>query len=391
MSKYTTEVRFICETAAGYDESKGFDDVEDILTAAAPVVFNFDFPIFDETYRLPLERKILRHYYTREIGEESVGLWKLRLDDKLNMIMPYYNKLYESEMINFNPMWDVDLHSEHEGSSDTANTVDRTETGNFTKEYDRNDDETSSRVYNRNDSRVSNEDRSDRENVTNNKESEENNEISRSGASSNTQTREGNNKSTTNGRKGNDEWNLYSDTPQGGIQGIERASDGEGTVYDSDGNPIGTADVANNAYLTSARHIIGNETTTNMITNNEIADKVEDDRVNSDEQIGKNNVVENATSVRSNDVENNRVESGSEDGRNDDTRNWSTHTDESGNETKSGSEVGSVTNLNEYTEHVFGKRNGLTFSKMLMEFRDTFLNIDKMIIDELKPLFMNIW
>lgn len=391
MSKYTTEVRFICETAAGYDESKGFDDVEDILTAAAPVVFNFDFPIFDEAYRLPLERKILRHYYTREIGEESVGLWKLRLDDKLNMIMPYYNKLYESEMINFNPMWDVDLHSEHEGSSDTANTLDRTERGSFSKEYDRNDDETSTRLYNRIDSRISNEDRSDRENVTNNKESEENNEISRHGASNNTQTREGNNKSTTNGRKGNDEWNLYSDTPQGGIQGIQRASDGETTVYDSGGEPIGTADVSNNAYLTNARHIIGNETTTNMITNNEIVDKVEDDRVNSDEQLGKNNVVENATSVRSNDVENNRVESGSEDGRNDDTRNWSAHTDESGNETKSGSEVGSVTNLNEYTEHIFGKRNGLTFSKMLMEFRDTFLNIDKMIIDELKPLFMNIW
>lgn len=391
MSKYTTEVRFICETAAGYDESKGFDDVESILTAAAPVVFNFNFPIFDESYRLPLERKILRHYYTREIGEESVGLWKLRLDDKLNMIMPYYNKLYESELINFNPMWDVDLHSEHEGSSDTANTNDRTENGSFSKEYDRNDDETSSRVYNRNDSRVSNEDRSDRENVTNNKESEENNEIVRNGASSNTQTREGTNKSTTNGRKGNDEWNLYSDTPQGGIQGIQRASDGESTVYDSGGNVIGTADVAENAYLTNARHIIGNETTTNMITNNEITDKVEDDRVNSDEQTGKNNVVESGTSVRNNDSENNRVESGSEDGRNDDTRNWNAHTDESGNETKNSSEVGSITNLNEYTEHIFGKRNGLTFSKMLMEFRDTFLNIDKMIIDELKPLFMNIY
>lgn len=391
MSKYTTEVRFICETSAGYDESKGFDDVEEIITAAAPVIFNFNFPIFDETYRLPLERKILRHFYTREIGEESVGLWKLRLDDKLNMIMPYYNKLYESELIRFNPMYDVDLHSEHEGSSDTANTIDRTENGSFSKEYSREDNEESSKVYNRNDNRVSNENRSDKENINNNKTSEENNEISRTGASSNTQTRAGNNKSTTNGRKGNDEWNLYSDTPQGGIQGIVNASNGEGTVYDSQGNPIGAADVADNAYLTNARHIIGNETTTNMITNNEVNDKVEDDRMNTDEQTGKNNVSENGTSVRNNESANDRVESGNEDGKSEDKRKWTAKTDESGNEVKSGSEVGSVTNLNEYSEHVFGKRNGMTFSKMLIEFRNSFLNIDKMIIDELKPLFMNIW
>lgn len=113
MSKYTTEVRFICENAAGYDESKGFNSVEDIITIAAPKVFNFDFPIFDENYRLPLEKKILRHYYTREIGEETVGLWKLRMQDTLCNLMPYYNKLYESELIKFNPLYDVDMTTTH--------------------------------------------------------------------------------------------------------------------------------------------------------------------------------------------------------------------------------------------------------------------------------------
>ena len=31
MSKYTTEVRFICETAAGYTESQGYDKVEEVI------------------------------------------------------------------------------------------------------------------------------------------------------------------------------------------------------------------------------------------------------------------------------------------------------------------------------------------------------------------------
>lgn len=108
MSKYTTEVRFICENAAGLIESLGESSVDGIITKAAPVIFDFDWPIFDESYRLELEKKILRHYYTREIGEETVGLWKLRLHDRLTLIMPKYNQLYESAQLEFNPFYDVE-------------------------------------------------------------------------------------------------------------------------------------------------------------------------------------------------------------------------------------------------------------------------------------------
>lgn len=108
MSKYTTEVRFICETLAGYDESQGYSKVEDIIADARPKIFDFDFPIFDESYRNVLETKIIKHYYTREIGLETYALWKLKLDTKLNEIMPYYNKLYKSELLEFNPLYTKD-------------------------------------------------------------------------------------------------------------------------------------------------------------------------------------------------------------------------------------------------------------------------------------------
>ena len=61
MSKYTTEIRFICETEAGLTESTGFNNVEEVLELACPKVFNFEFPIFDENYRAVLEKKILMH------------------------------------------------------------------------------------------------------------------------------------------------------------------------------------------------------------------------------------------------------------------------------------------------------------------------------------------
>ena len=98
MSKYTTEIRFICESKIGFSSSLGYNSVNDIVKQAAPIIFNFDFPIFDETYRTPLEIKILKHFYTREIGFETFGLFQLNLDTLLNELMPYYNELYKSAL-----------------------------------------------------------------------------------------------------------------------------------------------------------------------------------------------------------------------------------------------------------------------------------------------------
>lgn len=129
MSKYTTELRYICEFEAGLTESKGFDDIDDIITEAAPKIFNFDFPIFDEQYRLPLEKKILLHYYTREIGQETYGLWKLKLCSRMNDIMPYYNKLYESELLNITPLQDNSTSISINDASITSSQNSNTRTG----------------------------------------------------------------------------------------------------------------------------------------------------------------------------------------------------------------------------------------------------------------------
>lgn len=130
MSNYTTEIRYICEVAAGCEESQERDKVHDVITAAIPKVFDFDFPIFDEAYRPVLERKILMHYYTREIAFETVGLWKLKLETKLNEIMPYYNKWYLTELIEYNPLWDVDLTEDKTQVVDTDTSGSESRIGN---------------------------------------------------------------------------------------------------------------------------------------------------------------------------------------------------------------------------------------------------------------------
>lgn len=140
MSVYTTEVRYICETAAGLEESQGFNSVHEILNKAWANVFNFDFPIYDENHREELCKKILLAYYTREIGLETVGLWKLKLCTKLNLIMPYYNKLYESETFKYDPIHDTDITTTHQETGSDNRTIDETveRTDNSRTELDSN-------------------------------------------------------------------------------------------------------------------------------------------------------------------------------------------------------------------------------------------------------------
>ena len=236
MSKFTTQVRFICETSANLTESHGFNDIEDILDKSWNKIFS-DFPIFDEHYRAELCKKILRHYYTREICCETVGRWKLFLSDKMNNIMPYYNKLYQSELLKIQPLVSVDRSVTHNAYESESKTTSR--------------------------------------NVTNT------------------------NSSRTDGNT--DTWSYYSDTPQGGISGLD------------------TID-----YLTNATHNTGTDTTNTSL-----------------------------------------------------------------NGSTSDNETGEGTKKDLYVDKVSGYEGNQ--SEMLLKFRETFLNIDMMIINELKDLFFTIY
>lgn len=112
MSRYTTEVRYICESLAGLDKSVGYSNVNEVIEKSRNRIFP-PFEIFDENYRTVLETKILKHFYTREIGTETFGLWQLRLDAKLSVIMPYYNKLYKAINIDIPVIDNVDMNVEH--------------------------------------------------------------------------------------------------------------------------------------------------------------------------------------------------------------------------------------------------------------------------------------
>lgn len=106
MSKYTTEIRWIVEQANfPADENLTIDQ---LIDNALPSIFNFEYPIWDVSYKAILEHKIILHYYLREIAFETVGVWKLFLNQTLNEIMPYYNQLYKTTTNNYNYLDYVD-------------------------------------------------------------------------------------------------------------------------------------------------------------------------------------------------------------------------------------------------------------------------------------------
>lgn len=80
----------------------------DRIKQALPQIFDFDFPIWNESERQKLELKIISHYYIHEIGFETVELWKFKLNERLNLIMPYYNQMAKTYNLDYDFMSDIE-------------------------------------------------------------------------------------------------------------------------------------------------------------------------------------------------------------------------------------------------------------------------------------------
>lgn len=82
------------------------------------------YPIFDEDYRRALNAKIVEHYWFREIGLETPQLFKRFLNRRMNEIMPFYNQLYESALLEFDPLSNHRMETKGESSGVSEQTRD---------------------------------------------------------------------------------------------------------------------------------------------------------------------------------------------------------------------------------------------------------------------------
>lgn len=363
MAIYTKEVQTICEQYSGITGDGNYGNVAEIISGALSKVFDFEYPIFDENYKSVLETKILKHYYTREIADINVGKWKLWLNTRLNEIMPYYNQLYKSELINIQPLVTSNYNKTHQDSGGDVRTVEEQNGGTINTTSEGTNGGTVNTTV---DGSLS---RENEKNTAKGGSDTVQFDISR-GDTFQTDDKQLVKSNTTNTGVNNDKRSenlkdLYSDTPQGGVKGLE-----------------------SNDYLTNARintNSINNENNSKNTENSEVNTQVSNKQVRTGQ--------ENNNQVNTYGETNNENESvkGTENRQTDVTESRNSTGKVDVTENRKSNVKDSVTTTRQYVESVVGNVSGRSESKLLQEFRETFLNIDMMIIDNLSDLFMRIY
>lgn len=64
-------------------------------------LFSFPYPFYDEKKRKEFEQSFVRHFYFREICCPSVEQFLFYLEDKMNIVFPYYNELMRTAQIEY--------------------------------------------------------------------------------------------------------------------------------------------------------------------------------------------------------------------------------------------------------------------------------------------------
>ena len=77
--------------------------IDDKLEDTRQYIFDFNYPVLDDATKKRIEVAILKHYYFREIAFETIGEFKIKLNDRLNLIMGRYKSLYQKQDLSLSP------------------------------------------------------------------------------------------------------------------------------------------------------------------------------------------------------------------------------------------------------------------------------------------------
>lgn len=70
--------------------------IKDLARVSSHQIFDFEYPLSTRVNKEDFETMILNHFIDRRIGFETYTLFHIKLENKMNEIMPYYNKIFDS-------------------------------------------------------------------------------------------------------------------------------------------------------------------------------------------------------------------------------------------------------------------------------------------------------
>lgn len=314
------------------------------------------YPLFNENYRETLNTKILRHYWFHEIGAETADRFNFYLETKMWEIMPYYNQMYESELLELDPLTTENMTDtekriftgsrinnttgtdSHTLDKTTTDTVEGKKTNTGTVKNDGSTSEDSTRTDNL--QQTINTDQTTTNNLT----------------TTTTNESDGTGTNTTEGTKSS----IFSDIPQA----PQSATENYATTR--------TNDTTNESSNTTT-HEEGNGSTQNTGTVT-----IDGEQTTSNTETVTTDTKGTSSNTQTNDLTENTSETSNGTSKDDFDRNYSE------NQNRNDSE-------NETIEHTRVGYNNIPAVELLKKWRETFLNIDMMIIEELRPLFMEIY
>lgn len=128
MSRYTMQLRTICEQLAGEYKKIGYDSIDNVIDKSVDKIFSFNYNFYDETKKKDFEKMFLKYFYMEEICCETYGEWKLYLESWLHVNIDYWNKRLKSVQIEFDPLNTIDVtttvETESDGNSNSTLTGD---------------------------------------------------------------------------------------------------------------------------------------------------------------------------------------------------------------------------------------------------------------------------
>lgn len=383
MSTYTTQLRYVCEEYAGRTSSGSYAETAAIIADARPKIFDFQYPLHDPAYKPALETKIINHFYFREIGAETVGQFKFMLSRTLNEIMPYYNQLYKTADMEFNPFYDVDYYKDHKGqenrSHDTtgSETTESSESRTGTETAAATGGSTSTSTTNTNRERTDAGTETLQHNTTdtttyNSTDTRTLNTVNETELDT-TDTKTLNTTETTT--LNNKETVRESDTPQGALTNIENNTYlSNAKITDRTGSDSLAKTGTETLDRGGTETVTATGTDTTAKTGTDTIKKTGTDTTNTNLSVTEEDTEETEGSTTENRQEQKQSESGAT---------------ISGSVDRSGRE--NILGTDEYIDHIYGKTGAASYTQLMTEYRESLINIDMMVIHELEICFMQLY
>lgn len=372
MASYTMQLREYIEQVTQYEEMP----IRNRIAEGRQYLFDFDYPFFDEEYRNVFETNFIRNFYMREIGFETEALFKFQLETWLSINMPYFNKLFESELLRYDVLTNLSVNDKYTKNHESNQTGSTDNTGNVKGSLTSHDEGSTSQK------KTGHEDDSSTTNKTIDSTSQTDIKQHSTGSSDTDQTTSNKNTShaetdTTNKTvdSGNSfDRGLTSDTPDSRL--AITTNDGAGVIE----------------YASEIKENSGKTNSTSDVTGSSTSDSTSNDdgtlksgiKTSSDDTIDNDNtthVTEKDTFTGTKD----NTETITGTSTNDGTK--STNTDSTGNQKT----TGNVVTLDEYVDSKVGKIGAVSYPQLVKEYRESLLRVEKQIFGEMNELFMLVY